>query len=43
MPIDVACAQFCAKKGISFFLCGGKNIETKDNIEEIITTGTLVH
>ena len=24
VPIDVNCAQFCSKKGISFFICGGR-------------------
>ena len=27
IPIDVNCAQFCAKKGISFFLCGGRYLQ----------------
>ena len=43
IPIDVNCAQFCAKKGISFFLCGGKYIQEKSNIQEILKEGTLIH
>ena len=43
IPIDVNCAQFCAKKGISFFLCGGKYIQEKGNIQEILKEGTLIH
>lgn len=43
MPIDVACAQFCAKKKLSFFICGGKHLDEKSNLEGILANGTLVH
>ncbi len=43
MPIDATCAQFCAKKDISFFICGGKNLVAKNNIDEILAEGTLIH
>jgi uridylate kinase len=43
MPIDVACAQFCAQKRISFFVCGGKYLGSNKSIEDIVTNGTLVH
>jgi len=43
IPIDVACAQFCLKKGISFFICGGKALEEKSTVEEILQVGTLIH
>ncbi|HOT60845.1 MAG TPA: hypothetical protein PKW94_00890 [Candidatus Dojkabacteria bacterium] len=43
IPIDVNCAQFCAKKGISFFLCGGKYIQEKESVQEILKAGTLIH
>lgn len=41
-PIDVMCAQFCANKGISFFICGGNSIKTKSTIQEILQEGTLI-
>lgn len=43
IPIDVNCAQFCSKKGISFFLCGGKYLQEKSSIIEILKEGTLIH
>lgn len=43
MPIDATCAQFCAKKNISFFICGGKNLTEKETIDEIVLEGTLIH
>jgi uridylate kinase len=43
IPIDVECAKFCARKGITFFISGGKNIYQKKSIEEIIQEGTLIH
>jgi hypothetical protein len=35
--------RFCAKKNISFFICGGKNLTEKETIDEIILEGTLIH
>ncbi|MBU1119723.1 hypothetical protein KKA50_00785 [Patescibacteria group bacterium] len=43
IPIDVTCAQFCLKKGISFFICGGEVLKEKATVEEIIKSGTLIH
>ncbi len=43
VPVDVACAQFCSRKNISFFICGGKNLEIKNSMDEIFSEGTLVH
>lgn len=43
IPIDVTCAQFCLKKNISFFICGGKALFEKPTVEEILKTGTLIH
>jgi len=43
IPIDVTCAQFCLKKGISFFICGGDALKEKPTVEEILQTGTLIH
>lgn len=43
MPIDATCAQFCEKKKLSFFICGGKNLVEKNSIEEVISSGTLIH
>jgi len=43
IPIDVNCAQFCSKKGISFFICGGKNLVENERIQDILGNGTLIH
>jgi len=43
IPIDVTCAQFCLKKGISFFICGGDALKEKSTVEEILKEGTLIH
>jgi len=43
IPIDVNCAQFCAKKGISFFICGGRYLNDKESISEVLKEGTLIH
>lgn len=43
IPIDVMCAQFCQKKGISFFICGGNSLTNKASIDEILKEGTLIH
>jgi uridylate kinase len=43
IPIDVTCAQFCLKKGISFFICGGNALKEKSTVEEILKEGTLIH
>lgn len=43
IPIDAMCAQFCLKKGISFFICGGKSLTEKPMVEEILKVGTLIH
>ncbi|MDD4382218.1 MAG: hypothetical protein PHE21_02645 [Candidatus Dojkabacteria bacterium] len=43
IPIDVNCAQFCSRKDISFFICGGSNLVQRPNIEDVLKEGTLVH
>lgn len=43
IPIDVMCAQFCQKKGIAFFVCGGDSLQNKQRIEDILMNGTLIH
>jgi uridylate kinase len=43
IPIDVICAQFCSKKGISFFISGGKHLTERSSIEEILKEGTNIH
>jgi len=43
IPIDVNCAQFCARKGVSFFICGGKNLIGDDRIHDILKNGTSIH
>lgn len=43
IPIDVNCAQFCSRKNISFFVCGGNSLMQKARIEDVLKEGTLVH
>ena len=43
IPIDVECAIFCNKKGISLWIAGGKRIEQESTFEDILSDGTLVH
>jgi uridylate kinase len=43
IPVDKECSRFCANKGISFFICGGKNITEKNTLEDILSDGTLIH
>lgn len=43
IPVDKECARFCKAKGISFFICGGKNLQEKESIAEVFSDGTLIH
>lgn len=43
IPMDVECAIFCNKKGISLWIAGGKRIEEESTFEGILSDGTLVH
>ncbi len=43
IPIDRECARFCRSKGISFFVCGGKNLYDKESLGDVFADGTLVH
>lgn len=43
IPIDKSCARFSRTKNISFFICGGVNIENSVDLEEILAEGTLIH
>jgi len=43
IPIDKECAKFCRTKGISFFVCGGKNLYEKESLNDVFSDGTLVH
>jgi len=43
IPIDKECARFSRTKNISFFICGGVNIEKSVDIEEMLSDGTLLH
>lgn len=43
IPIDIECARFCSKKGLSFFISGGKSLQEKGSIKDILTDGTLIH
>lgn len=43
MPLDVECVQYCARKGISYFVSGGKTLEEITSIKKILQTGTFIH
>jgi uridylate kinase len=43
MPLSVESVQFCARKGISFFISGGGTLEEIESISEIMETGTFIH
>ena len=43
IPIDKECARFCRCKGMSFFVCGGKNLYDKESLGDVFADGTLVH
>lgn len=43
IPVDKECARFSRTKNISFFICGGVNIENSVDLEEILADGTLIH
>jgi len=43
IPVDKSCAKFSRTKNISFFICGGVNIENSVDLEEILAEGTLIH
>jgi hypothetical protein len=43
MPLDVESAQFCARKGISYMVSGGKTLEEISSIKKILQTGTFIH
>jgi uridylate kinase len=43
MPLDVGCAQYCGRKGISFMVSGGRTLDEIDDIETILKTGTFIH
>lgn len=43
IPIDVECARFCSRKGISVWFSGGERITQEPTFENILESGTLVH
>lgn len=43
MPLDVESVQFCARKGLSFFIAGGETLEVEEDIGKILQTGTFIH
>jgi len=43
MPLDVESVQFCARKGLSFFITGGKILEEEDDISKLLQEGTFIH
>jgi hypothetical protein len=43
MPLDVESVQYCARKGLSFFITGGKILEEEEKISKILQQGTFIH
>ena len=43
MPLDVESVQFCARKGLSFFITGGNTLEEEYDINKILEQGTFIH
>lgn len=43
IPVDKICSRFAKNKGLSFYICGGANIQQKNTIKEIISDGTSIH
>lgn len=43
MPLDVECVQYCARKGISYFVSGGNSLEEITSFKKILQTGTFIH
>jgi len=43
IPIDSSCANFARKKGISMHITGGKRINTKQELEDLLQNGTYIH
>jgi uridylate kinase len=43
MPLDVGCVQYCARKGISFMISGGRTLDEIESIEEVLKTGSFIH
>jgi uridylate kinase len=41
-PISVESSRFCEAKGISFYVTGGKNIESAKKLEDILKLGTEI-
>jgi uridylate kinase len=42
-PVGAFCSQFCAQKGISFMVGGGKNLETDRSLQDVLESGSLIH
>ena len=43
LPVDALCSQYSAKKGLSFLVGGGRNLDLDITIKEIIEKGTFIH
>lgn len=43
IPIDVLSAQFSFRKGISFFVSGGKTIDKAEKLGSVFESGTYIH
>ncbi|MCD4756348.1 hypothetical protein K8R20_01895 [bacterium] len=42
-PLDVGCVQFCARKGLSFMITGGRTLDEIEEIDKLLQTGTFIH
>ncbi len=43
MPVDAQCSIYCEKKNLSFHITGGKLLDEKEDIKEVLNEGTFVH
>jgi uridylate kinase len=43
IPVDVQCSQFCSRKNLSFHITGGKLLEERENIADVLNDGTFLH
>ncbi|HQG57870.1 MAG TPA: hypothetical protein PLX79_02735 [Candidatus Dojkabacteria bacterium] len=43
VPVDAICARFCYKRGVDFFISGGKNIYSADELGSVFESGTHIY
>lgn len=42
VPVDAICARFCYKRGVDFFISGGKTIYSTDDLGAVFESGTHI-